>query len=122
MTIFMIGAEVYRMKPVGSDEQESLECPFCEGVYHHVLRVGTELDPDEDEISLYEGTNLIFDRHSSERRSAVRIDFRGECGHYWSLILQQHKGMMTLYSRALDNPPVSPEDWEAMHAKTLKKL
>jgi hypothetical protein len=38
----------------------------------------------------------------------VRVDFNGECGHGWSLILQQRKGVITLYTRMLD------EVWEEL--------
>jgi hypothetical protein len=77
------------------------------------MRVGTELDPSGDEIEVYDGTSLVFERQDrGERRSAVRIDFRGECGHFWSLILQQHKGVMEVYARAMDAPPRHRDEWE----------
>jgi hypothetical protein len=90
----------------------AIQCPFCDNTYHHVARVGTELDPSGDEIEVYEGTSLVFERQSTERRSAVRVDFRGECGHFWSLILQQHKGVMEVYARAMEAPLRNRDEWE----------
>jgi len=78
---------------------ESLECPVCQESCHHVKCVGTELDPEGDETVVYPGTAIVFERRTGERRSAVRVDFTGECGHDWSLILQQHKGVMYVYAR-----------------------
>jgi hypothetical protein len=102
-------------KPIDSPYQQLLECPFCDGTYHHVARVGTELSPEGDELEVYEGTSLVFERKSSNRRSAVRIDFVGECGHYWSLILQQHKGVMRVYARERETPPCPPEEVGEIH-------
>lgn len=108
------------MKPTTDQNQEEpIECPICGGGYNHVIRVGTELDPSGDEIKVYEGTALVFERESSERHSAVRIDFDGECGHSWSLILQQHKGMMSIHARLIENAPIPVEDWKERH-KTIR--
>jgi hypothetical protein len=85
---------------MNNNEGEELECPVCGGVYHHIAKVGTELDPEcGDEARIYLGTSLIFERASGERRSALRIDFQGECGHDWTLLFQQHKGQITVYKR-----------------------
>jgi hypothetical protein len=87
-----------------------LECPVCEETSHHIKCVGTELDPSGDETTLYPGTAIVFERATGERRSAVRIDLSGECGHDWSLILQQHKGMIQVYAR------IAPERWLSTEA------
>ena len=109
------------VRPTTDQMHQLIQCPFCDGTYHHVMRVGTELDPSEDEITIYEGTDLIFNRlDSAERRSAVRIDFHGECGHYWSLILQQHKGMMEFYARRMEPPPLSVDAWVANYPEAAK--
>jgi hypothetical protein len=34
------------------------------------------------------------------RQPAVRIDVKGECGHDWVLLVQQHKGALILHARA----------------------
>ena len=88
-----------RVKPSTMTFHRLLERPFCDAAYHHVFRVGTELDPDEGELSIYEGTSLVFERESGERRSALRIDFEGECGHNWTLLFQQHKGFIYVSTR-----------------------
>jgi hypothetical protein len=80
-------------------EDNRLICPVCSFTYNHVQKVGTELDPGGDETCIYAGTSLVFERHTGERRSAVRIDIMGECGHNWSLILQQHKGEIYVHLR-----------------------
>lgn len=78
-----------------------IPCPVCGEAYHHVRRVGTEVDPggDENGDGMYEGTDLQFEHPSGARRPAVRIDIEGECGHEWTLILQQHKGNLVLSAR-----------------------
>jgi hypothetical protein len=103
-------------------EDSELCCPECGINYHHIMRVGTELDPNEDEISVYEGTSLIFERHSGERRSALRTDFEGECGHYWSLILQQYKGRINVSTRQIDSPPVDVSDWMSKRPSVVEKM
>src|SRR5262245_35992404 len=100
------------MKPLNeAGFADYLECPFCDGSSHHIIRIGTELSPDGDETVMYVGTSLVFERVSSERRSALRIDLYGECGHYWSLIFQQHKGTIFVYARPLEAPPCTLEQW-----------
>jgi hypothetical protein len=99
-----------------------LECPFCDGNYHHIIRVGTELSPDGDETVMYAGTSLLFERTSSERRSALRIDFHGECGHYWTLIFQQHKGTIFVCARPLERPPCTLDEWNDTHFSTDLKM
>jgi hypothetical protein len=81
------------------DKDGILVCPLCGFDYNHIKRVGTELDPEGDETVIYAGTSLVFERTTGERRSAVRIDLDGECGHSWSLILQQHKGRIEIETR-----------------------
>jgi hypothetical protein len=73
-----------------------LLCPVCgeDERYQHISRVGTELDPDCDETQIYRGTSKVFEVQSGKRRSSLRIDLSGECGHDWSLILNQHKALL----------------------------
>jgi hypothetical protein len=117
-------AEKRRMKPTTDDiSSPLLECPFCDCAHHHVERVGTELDPSDDKALICNGTSLVFERSSKDgHQSAVRIDFRGICGHRWSLILQQYKGVMKVYARAIETPPRTREEWEAArrHAELLR--
>ena len=107
---------------VDQSYDDYLECPFCDGNYHHIIRVGTELSPDGDETVMYAGTSLLFERISSERRSALRIDFRGECGHYWTLIFQQHKGTIFIYARPLERPPCTLDEWNDTHFSADLKI
>jgi hypothetical protein len=82
-----------------------LECPVCGEDYHHIAKVGTELDPDwGDEAKIIPGTSLVFERNTRERHSALRVDFEGECGHNWVLILQQHKGQIFISTRLSSSP------------------
>jgi hypothetical protein len=88
-----------------------LLCPCCQdGHYQHIIRVGTELDPDGDETQIYRGTSRVFETGNGERRSSLRIDLAGECGHYWSLILNQHKGTIGIWARVTDDPTARPDD------------
>jgi hypothetical protein len=52
------------------------------------------------------GMSLVFECESGERRSALRIDFEGECGHNWTLLLQQRKGKIFVTTRILGELPV----------------
>jgi len=95
------------MKPFVSEgfsygDKIVIQCPFCDLDYHKIIRVGTELDNEYgDEAEIYKGTSLVIERNTGERRSALRIDLQGECGHSWSLILQQHKGVIAIFAREL---------------------
>jgi hypothetical protein len=87
------------------DDGHLLICPLCnpgDGINNHVRSVATEFAPDADEAQIYRGTVLCCVRQSSERRSALRIDFDGECGHRWTLIFQQHKGRIYVSYRGTD--------------------
>jgi hypothetical protein len=112
------------IKGVGRIQQgHALHCPLCGSPCLDVLRVGTELDPTGDEITVCEGTSLVFERlGSGEGRSAVRIDFRAECGHYWCLILQQDRDGIYLYARPTEAPPVSAEDWKKINMERLDSV
>lgn len=82
-----------------------LRCPVCGGDYGHVKRVVTEIDPkgDENTVAPYSGTAIVEFPNGS-RRPAVRIDIEGECGHDWSLLIQQDKGTLLVQARAGDDP------------------
>lgn len=90
-------SETKMNKLINADDE--LICPICEFNYAHIKCVGTERDPNGDQARIYSGTSLVFERATGERRSAVRIDLIGECGHEWSLILQQHKGNIDVKTR-----------------------
>jgi hypothetical protein len=53
------------------------------------------------EAGIYPETWLVFERETGYRRSAVRIDIRAECGHNWSLLVQQHKARLFHLAREL---------------------
>jgi hypothetical protein len=72
------------------NDYAGIYCPICGFEYNHVRRVYTRMGSDSCEAKVYEGT---FASGSTEfRRSALVIEFDGECGHAWEFIIQQHKG------------------------------
>ena len=70
-------------------------CPLCGDEYSQIGRVFTLLGSDALEAGVYDGTEAVGCTPS--RRSALGIEFEGECGHSWSLIIQQHKGNNFVY-------------------------
>lgn len=72
-----------------------LRCPKCGCEYSHVRDVYTRLGADPNEAEVYRGT-VVKEVQSAERRSAVSIMIKGECGHEWAVIIQQHKGINTI--------------------------
>jgi hypothetical protein len=68
----------------------ALLCPVCGFDCSHITRVGTLLGSDEREATVYNGTIIIGT--TGYRRSAVAIEVDGECGHRWTIVIQQHKG------------------------------
>jgi hypothetical protein len=85
----------------GSDDSQWLQCPVCQGFNNHIARVATEVDPrgDENGDGLYQGTTETVRVANGYRRPALRVDIEGECGHDWTLLLQQHKGALIVQAR-----------------------
>ena len=65
-------------------------CPVCGHNNSHIMQVGTLVGCDLGEAGIYPGTQPVG--IVGLRRSALAIDFDGECEHSWRLIIQQHKG------------------------------
>ena len=84
------------------DGEVNVCCPTCAGDYSHVVEAFTRLGADENEAGTYEGTQVK--EIGTYRRSALVIVFRGECGHRWNLVIQQHKGINILAVEPL--PPI----------------
>ena len=63
-------------------ETEPLECPVCGEGYHHIAKVGTDLDPEwGDEAKIICGMSLVFERES---RGRARRPSAGDCvGRDW---------------------------------------
>jgi len=97
---FVIGSAEWVEGP-GSHDGQWLRCPACGEPWGHVARVATEIDPsgDENGTGLYPGTTETVEYRSQYRRPAVRIDIQGECGHNWTLLIQQHKGALIPLAR-----------------------
>jgi hypothetical protein len=84
-------------RDIDETHEEMILCPECECQYNHIIRVGTELGTDECEAEIYQGTNLIFENATSERRSSLRVEYWCEgCHHLWHLVLIQHKGLASM--------------------------
>ena len=67
-----------------------LTCPVCNHEFSHVGAVYTLLGGDESS-GLYRGSHLVA-RETPYRRDALAVRVGGECGHFWDVVLQQHKG------------------------------
>jgi hypothetical protein len=68
-------------------------CPVCQFDYTHSQRVYTRPGTDEYEYKgPREGTVEDRSRGTAGRRGAIVIEFSGECGHSFDLVLTQHKG------------------------------
>jgi hypothetical protein len=71
--------------------EQNVVCPACGFDYTHINRVYTRLGTDEYEAGVYEGTQV--NGTTPYRRSALVVEFDGECGHTFRLVIQQHKGI-----------------------------
>lgn len=65
-------------------------CPVCGHEFSHVQAVYTLLGSDESQ-GLYRGSHLVA-RETPYRRDGLAVRVRGECGHLWDVVFQQHKG------------------------------
>ena len=99
------GHEITWKEREGWEGGAGLTCPVCGDGNHHVELVSTERSADADEAHMYPGTSIEVVEGKSWRRSAVRIDIRGECGHCWTLLIQQHKGALFLIARTPEGLP-----------------
>jgi hypothetical protein len=82
------------------DDSNALVCPLCDRADNHIISVASERSPDADEApSPHDGTDMTVNPRNVGRRAALRINIKGECGHDWTLLLQQHKGRLYCYSR-----------------------
>ena len=82
-----------------SDGESVMLCPVCHFEYSHAESAGTLMGTDDIEARIIPGTEVVG--KSPSRRSAVVVNFEGECGHEWRVIFQQYKGntlVMTEYS------------------------
>jgi hypothetical protein len=100
LTAFTIQTANWRKGAEWNDAQ-CLPCPVCGMRYGHVRHVATEIDPggDENGEDPYSGTSETIEHKTGYRRPAVRINIEGECGHNWTLLIQQHKGSLVLHAR-----------------------
>src|SRR5438132_14360125 len=74
-------------------------CPVCHFEFSHTESAGTLMGTDDFEARIISGTEVVG--KSPSRRSAVVVNFEGECGHEWRVIFQQYKGntiIMTEYN------------------------
>jgi hypothetical protein len=101
--VFTIESAEWHESGGSSHDGQWLPCPTCGMRYGHVRRVATEIDPrgDENGDGRYSGTTETIAYHNGSRRPAVRIDIEGECGHDWTLLVQQHKGALILHARTI---------------------
>jgi hypothetical protein len=81
-------------------QETNIRCPVCGFDENHVQRVYTRLGSDDWEAKVYPGTAYQGER-TGYRRSAVCIEFWGECEHRWELAIQQNKGVNHLHIRVL---------------------
>jgi hypothetical protein len=65
-------------------------CPKCNSPFSHAKSAGTLMGTDDREAEVIPGTEIVGT--SPSRRSAVVVQFEGECGHEWRVIFQQYKG------------------------------
>ena len=72
------------------DGESVMLCPVRHFEFSHTESAGTLMGTDDIEAKIIPGTEVVG--KSPHRRSAVVINFDGECGHKWRVIVQQYKG------------------------------
>jgi hypothetical protein len=86
--------DINPMKIIKKDKayagEVSIVCPLCGFPFSHIQHVYTRMGSDSEEAGVYQGTEIKGE--TKERRSALVIEFSGECEHNWNLVIQQHKG------------------------------
>lgn len=70
------------------DEDGRMRCPVCTSEWTHPDGAATRMGEDEAEI--YRGTTIVGT--VAERRSALVVTCYCESGHWFALVIQQHKG------------------------------
>jgi hypothetical protein len=78
-----------------------LECPICGFNCSHIQRVYTRMGADAGEAEVYAGTGAKG--RSGWRRSALVVEFEGECGHNFAMVIQQHKGENYIIMERIEN-------------------
>ena len=73
-------------------------CPVCASEYtHHInTKVYERLNGEDGQtVVLTPGLGELeqSDFNPSKRRNAVAIEFQGECGHFFTMYVVQHKGV-----------------------------
>lgn len=92
---------------IAYEEYDVILCPACGYEYSHIQRAGTKLGTDKYEARVYEGTEALG--CVGWRRSALVVELKGECGHQWALVIQQHKGINYVRVEAPDQE--APKEW-----------
>lgn len=77
-------------------------CPVCAYDYQHHSDVIEFWRPEGEDHATYRVCRdemAKTNENPSPRRDAVRIMFKGECGHVWWLDVIQHKGQTFAFAR-----------------------
>lgn len=83
--------------------ETALRCPICGDGFSHVVGVYTLLGGGESE-GLYYGSHLVA-RESGEDRDGLSVRVRGECGHRWEVVFQQHEGVTFVRINCMEDTP-----------------
>jgi hypothetical protein len=82
---------VYTWKTVRTEYADKVSCPVCSFEFSHAQRAESLLGHDRTEGGKgYPGAP--FGGFVNARRDALAVVFKGECGHMWRIVFQQHKG------------------------------
>jgi|SRR5579862_2258253 len=92
-----------------ADGLAALRCPVCRDGFSHVVGVYTLLGGGESG-GLYYGSYLVA-RETCEDRDGLAVRVRGECGHRWEVVFQQHEGVTHVQINRLENNPTDKEDF-----------
>jgi hypothetical protein len=86
-----------------ADGQAALRCPVCGEGFSHVVGVYTLLGGGESG-GLYYGSYLVA-RESGADRDGLAVRVRGECGHRWEVVFQQHEGVTHVQINRMEDTP-----------------
>ena len=90
----------------------NIRCPACGSDYSHIREVYTACGSGSGvDTGPYTGT--VEKGHTPADRSALVIEFDGECGHRFVLVIQQHKGINQLFVEGHEGGKV----WRGVTAK-----
>jgi hypothetical protein len=81
----------------------ALRCPVCGLGFSHVVGVYTLLGGSSSD-GLYYGSYLVA-RESGEDRDGLAVRVRGECGHRWEVVFQQHEGVTCVQLNRMEDIP-----------------